>query len=92
MVARFWTRMERCQRWARKPVIARVSCDGQLADGQWNNGGNQAAEGHQQKREGGGDDQTFGAVNVVGAGFADVEVEWDLSSELQLYGWIADRS
>ncbi len=80
--------MERCQRWARKPSNRQSGCDGKLANGQRNYGSDQASEGHQQKCEGGGDDETFGALDIVGAGLADVEVEGNLACELELRGWI----
>ncbi len=63
--------------------------DGELADGQGNDRGDEAAEGEQQEGEGGGNDQAFAAVDVVGAGFADVEVQRKLAGELELDGGVA---
>ena len=62
--------------------------DGKLADGQWNKGCDQASEGHQQESEGRGNDQTFAAVHVVGAGFANIEIQRNLACELELHGRI----
>ena len=81
--------MDKCKRWARKPGNRQSGRDGELADGQWNQGGDQASEGHQQKCEGRGNHQTFAAVHIVGAGFADVEIQWNLARQFELYGWIA---
>jgi hypothetical protein len=63
--------------------------DGELADGEGDDGGDKASEGEEEESEGGGDDEAFGAVNVVGAGFADVEVEGKLAGELELDGGVA---
>src|SRR5579863_7701 len=59
-----------------------------LTDGQRNQGGDQASESHQQKREGRGNHQTFATSHVIGARFPNVEVEWNLARQFELRGRI----
>ena len=85
MVAKFCTRMDKCQRWARNPVIARVVAMAKLANRQRNHGGDQASKRHQQKHEGCGDHQAFAAMYVGGARFPNIEIQWNLACEFELY-------
>ena len=63
------------------PVPAQESCnrhsgrDGELPDGQWNQGRHEASESQKQKREGCGNHQIFAVPDVIGAGFPNVEIQ-----------------
>src|ERR1700744_2171576 len=59
-------------------------CSGTLADCQWDQSGADAAEGQQQENECGGNDQSPAVTDIIGAGFANIEVEWKLAGELEL--------
>ena len=59
--------------------------DGKLADRQWNQGGDQAAKGHQQKSKSRGDHQAFAAPHVIGARFPNVEIQRNLAGEFELH-------
>ena len=77
--------MDKCQRWARNPGNRQSGRNGKLANRQRNQGGDQASERHQQKREGRGDHQAFAAMHVVGARFPNIEIQWNLAGEFELH-------
>ncbi len=62
--------------------------DGELANRQWNEGCDSAAECQQQEREGGGNRQTFAVMDLVGAGLANVEIQRNLARQFEFYGGI----
>ena len=59
--------------------------DGKLANGQRNQGGDQASEGQQQKCEGRGNHQTLGAPHIIGARFPNVKIQRKLARQFELY-------
>ena len=77
--------MDKCQRWRQESGNRQSGRDGKLADRQWNQGGDQASESHQQKCECRGNHQTFAVLHVVGAGFPNVEIQWNLARQFELH-------
>jgi len=57
--------------------------DGNLTYSQRNQSGDQASEGEQKEHKGRGNDHAFATANIRGAGFANVEIEWDLAGEFE---------
>ena len=72
-----------------KPGNGQGGSDGELANGQWNQGCNDASECQQQKRESSGNGQAFAVLHLVGAGLANVEIQRNLARQFEFYAGIA---
>ena len=57
---------------------------GKLANSQGNQGGDNAAKGQKQQREGQRNDEALGVLDVVLTGLAEVEVEGCLAGQFEL--------